>query len=188
MSPALLLAIAAACGGEEAGGGASVVTGADYAGPVGGAVELVPVGEADAESLFIAFREASWERRTGREWDDGTPTGAWARSVREGAVYLEESLTVPASVTAGSSAEGARVLSVGAREVWYGTFPDTVEIEVAAGPLAGTQVFAKGVGPIVLTLEGVGWELAGYGPAEPEEADGGADSGGGDTGGGDTVR
>lgn len=183
MTGVVLLALLVACGDDTAAGEAPVSTGLDYAGYVGTAVELIPVGEPDAEPLFIAFREASWERRTGREWEDGAPVGRWARSVQEGALYLESALTVPASVRDG--ADDARVVSTAPREVWYGTFPDTVEVEIAAGPLAGTQVFAKGVGPIALTLEGVGWELAGYGPAEPEEADGGADSGG-DTGAGDT--
>jgi len=179
-----------ACGPDKGTASAPEVASSVYAGAVGMSFAFIPAGQPDADTLFVAVREEAWERRIGREWDDAAAVGRWSRSFGEDGLALDGVVVLPGTVTVGSTSGAATVTAEGARAVWYGTFPDTVAVQVAEGPLTGEQVFARDIGPIQLTVDGAVWELATYGEAEPEEPvdTGETGSGGdtGDTGGGDT--
>ena len=75
---------------------------------------------------------------------------------------MGQQLLLPKRVDEGEAQDGATVVSVAEREVWYGIFPTVATVEVESGEWAGEHAFAAGVGPILLTINGVRWELAGY--------------------------
>jgi hypothetical protein len=172
-----------ACGPDKGTPSAPDVASSVYAGAVGTSFAFIPAGQPDADMLFVAVRDEAWEVRIGLEWDDAAAVGRWARSFGEDGLALDGVVVLPGTVAVGSTSGAATVTADGARTVWYGTFPETVAVEVAEGSLAGEHVFARDIGPIQLTVDGAVWELATYGEAEPEEpADTGDTGSGGDTG------
>lgn len=153
----MLLLLLAACGpkdGEGTTGGAA----ADYASPPGAVLDLVPAGQGKSGQVStLSVTDATWD------WEDPQgQTSSWPWAVGADGLSVNGELILPARTGPGSSGAGVSVTDNGATEVYYGTFDDTVTVEIDAGSFAGTAVFARGLGPIVLTLSGVPMELAYY--------------------------
>jgi hypothetical protein len=125
--------------------------------------ELIPEGLPDEPPALLrtAPDQSAWTLRLGERWADAAPAGEWTLSKSDG-LRVGQQLLLPKRVKEGEAQDGVTVLSVGAREVWYGSFPTVATVEVASGDWAGEHAFAAGVGPILLTIDGVRWELAGY--------------------------
>ncbi|MCK6521233.1 hypothetical protein L6R49_07300 [Myxococcota bacterium] len=125
--------------------------------------ELIPEGLPDEVPglLRTAADQSTWTFRLGERWADATPAGEWTLSKADG-LRVAQQLLLPKRVKEGESQDGVTVVSVAEREVWYGIFPSVATVEVESGVWAGEHAFAAGVGPILLTIDGVRWELAGY--------------------------
>jgi hypothetical protein len=111
----------------------------------------------EGDTTTLALTETTWE------WED--PTGAassWPYQLDDRGLIVDLVQLLPPRVGTGSEAEGTRVTATGATEVYYGTFDDTVTVEVSDGSFAGTAVFASGLGPVRLTVAGVALELVYY--------------------------
>ena len=62
----------------------------------------------------------------------------------------------------GTTTEDVTVTALGEASAWYGTFEMAVTLDRTGGRLASEQIFARDIGPVVLTLDGFRWELASY--------------------------
>ncbi|MDP2309434.1 MAG: hypothetical protein Q8P18_25660 [Pseudomonadota bacterium] len=175
-----LLALLAACSTDSASTAGTSF--AAYAGDPGHLYELrapAPPGDtADtgasdtaasdtaappAPSRWLRVDEASWTLTEGATADVGATVGTWVTR-REGGLFVDEIRLLPDPVLAGKAADGATVRAIADWETRYGRFPDAAEIEIAGdgGAWAGTQVFARGVGPVFLTIDGAAWETVWY--------------------------
>lgn len=164
MRPAsALLVLCAGCGPQEDPEVNTSRAAADYAGPPLMHLDLVAPTDTAAAPVMLRVSEAqdSWETRVGDRWSDGTDSRTWAVSL-DGDLRVDDTLLLPARVSEGVVLESCTVTAVGEREVWYGLFPDVVSVQIAEGPFAGEQAFARDVGPILLTWSGEVWELASY--------------------------
>jgi hypothetical protein len=125
--------------------------------------ELVPEGLPDEPPALLrtAPDQSTWTLRLGERWADAAPAGEWTLSKADG-LRVGQQLLLPKRVKEGEAQDGVTVITVGEREVWYGIFPTVATVEVESGDWAGEHAFAAGVGPILLTIGGVRWELAGY--------------------------
>lgn len=151
----MMLLLLAACGGPDEG--SAGVDAAAYAGGPGRLVEFAdPADEAHVSQLTLVITETTWEFTN---LSGATLSVPW--TMEGGALLVDGQVLLPAKVQGGSSAQGATVTSVGAEEVYYGTFPDAAAVTVEGGDFAGEHAFARDVGPIRLTWSGV-WELAYY--------------------------
>lgn len=136
---------------ESTGGGAE-----EYAGPMGRLIEWAPVGTPEGDTVTLLVEHGLWTF----EGADGTLRQlAWV--LDEAGFAVEGTYLLPNRLAVGSSAEGVEVVATGAVDVWYGTFPDCVTVEVAAGDWAGTQVFARDIGLVAATWQG-SWEAVYY--------------------------
>lgn len=137
----------------------------DFAGPAGMHLEYVLQAEPEGTPLMLRIAETldGWETREGQRWADGTDSQTFVVSLEDG-LRVDDTLLLPALLQAGTTAEGVSVVSLGELEVWYGLFSEVASVEVAEGPWAGPQAFARDIGPILLTYSGETWELAGYEP------------------------
>lgn len=160
LAPPLMLL---ACEAQEAPIDASGEAFAAFIGEPDTQYELIPEGLPDELPALLrtAPDQSTWTLRLGERWADAAPAGEWTVSKSDG-LRVAQQLLLPKRVKEGESQDGVTVLSVGEREVWYGIFPTVATVEVDSGTFAGEQAFAAGVGPILLTLDGVRWELAGY--------------------------
>jgi hypothetical protein len=155
-APPLLLIVA--CAPQE---GPIDASGEGFAAFIG--APDIPEGLPDDPPALLrtAADQSTWTLRLGERWADATPAGEWALSKDDG-LRVAQQLLLPKRVKEGESQDGVTVLSVGEREVWYGVFPTVATVEVTSGAFAGEHAFAAGVGPILLTIDGARWELAGY--------------------------
>lgn len=133
-----------------------------WAGPAGTWLTLGPQGAPDSVPLMIHVEQDAWELRYGEPWRAATDAGAYAVTTDAVGYHVDDSLLLPAGLEVGSSAEGTTIVDQGEVEVWYGTFPDALTVEVGQGPFQGEAVLADGVGPILLRFSGRTWELWGY--------------------------
>lgn len=154
----MLLFLLLACG---EGAPTKAVPPGGYAPVEGSRFELVPVGFPDEAPWELRVEEGAWKMRIGDRWADATALGAWPYEADDGLI-VGESRLLPRTVEAGAQEEGATVESVDRGEVWYGTFDEVATVTIAAGDWAGEQRFARGVGPIFLTLGGEPRELVYY--------------------------
>lgn len=134
-----------------------------YAGPPGRSLEFVPSDAPDQTPLLLEVAEdgGAWETRWGARWADAEPRDTFV-VVREAGLFVAESQLLPEKISIGATGDGVELIDMDAHTVWYGTFDDTAIAAVELGRFAGEQVFAREIGPIRLTLDGVGWELAWY--------------------------
>lgn len=123
---------------------------ADFVGPAGLRVALAPADTPDDPPLQVVQTAEVWEVRLGSAWDDATPVASWPVQVGDALVVdttplLEAPIGAPEPV-----------------ETWYGKFPEGLVVEVPDGPFAGEWALAAGIGPVVLTLDGVRRECVTY--------------------------
>jgi hypothetical protein len=116
---------------------------------------------------WLRVDDAAWTLTEGDDVDTATLVATWALQL-DGGLTVDDTALLPDTVRAGASVGTATVRAIAPWETVYGTFADAAEVEVTGdGPWAGTHVFAKGVGPVFLTLraaEGASapWETAWY--------------------------
>jgi len=140
-------------------------TAADTAGDTGPGDTAAPV--TTGPTRWLRIDETSWTLSEGDDVDTATLVATWALTL-DGGLTVDDTPLLPDTVRAGATAGTATVRAIAPWETVYGTFADAAEIEVAGeGPWVGTHVFAKGIGPIFLTLraaEGASapWETAWY--------------------------
>ncbi|MDP6934686.1 MAG: hypothetical protein QGG40_17325 [Myxococcota bacterium] len=149
-----------ACKGDDTVEGAGEAW-TNYVSPEGTYLELAPEDLPDGTPLLVSVDADSWQIREGTEWDDALHV-AVHQVTSDAGLWVDEDQILPARLTEGETGEGVEVTHTGDFEVWYGTFPDTVQVEVAEGTWAGTQVFAPGLGLIHSTYLGEVWELTYY--------------------------
>lgn len=154
-----MILLLAACSGGEAEPLWSLE---DWGGPAGAFYELIPLDAPDSVPLLVQVSADSWELRYGDNWRTAQDQGEAARQVGGQGYVVGSSMLLPAGLEVGSSAQGTTIEASGEREVWYGTFPDVLSVEVGEGEFSGPAAFAAGVGPILLSFGGREWELAGY--------------------------
>lgn len=157
----LILAVLAACGEEAADPTAVDRTAAEFTPPAGLMLEYVPPGQGSGDVRWIHAAADTWEVRDGADWDTAAAVATWSVAL-DGGLRVEDSLVLPSGFREGDSFDNGRVVALGERAVWYGTFPDVVTVELTGGPLEGTVALAAGVGPIAIGEGGWGWELASY--------------------------
>lgn len=123
---------------------------ADYAGEVGVAILLQAQDDTASEPVELRTSATTWEARLGPSWEEAEVLGVWP-------VVREPSLVLDGEVLLAPPIEKSEEL-----EVRYGTFPDVVRANVRRGPFEGEWAFARGLGPIVATLDGVRRECMVY--------------------------
>jgi hypothetical protein len=149
-----------ACTGDEgpAGLGADA---RDYLAP-DAQYELIALDDTGSDSVWLLrVEEGTWTLREGERWRDAEELAAFEADTSDG-LRLDEARVLPPRLEAGAAFEGGSVEAVEATQVWYGLFETAVTVQLDEGRLAGRQVFAAGVGPIVLTVDGEERELALY--------------------------
>jgi hypothetical protein len=164
MRPALLpvLALLAACGPDDPYTAASGLHSGDYLPPVDSWLQYGPkVAPADGPFLMIEVGPDSWELRQGESWNDAPSTSSLPYDDSDG-LLLEGVRVLPGELSEGAEQDGVTVLTIGDEEVYYGTFSMAARCEVPAGDYAGEWIFAPGLGPIQLVIDGVSWELVYY--------------------------
>ncbi len=123
---------------------------ADYVGIAGTRIELAPAAAPDEVPLQLLIGEDSWTLRMGERWDDAEPVAGWKVTTKPALVVEGEellSMPLPDAVTF---------------TTWYGEFAESVHAAPNAGELAGEWVFARGIGPVVATVDSVRRECVFY--------------------------
>ena len=116
---------------------------------------------------WLRVDDAAWTLTEGDDVDTASLVATWAIQL-DGGLTVDDTALLPDTVRAGAAVGTATVRAIAPWETVYGTFADAAEVEVTGdGPWAGTHVFAKGVGPVFLTLraaEGASapWETVWY--------------------------
>jgi hypothetical protein len=157
----MIAALLLACGV----GGSPVLTGewaSDYIIPDGRYSEFGWAGEPSDSPMMLLAEGDEWSLRNGQTWNTATEHGPFTVSTEDG-LWLDEIRLLPYEVVIGTEQDGMEVTNRGEHTVYYGTFLQTVTVEIAEGNFAGVQVLAVGHGPIVLTWQDVTWELVYYG-------------------------
>ncbi len=147
-----------------AGGGNPQGTGehaTDYLPPEGHYSEYGWAGAPSDAPMMLLVDESSWILRNGETWNTATELGTFAIRTEDG-VWIGDTHLLPEQVELGLEEDGITVTDMGHHEVYYGIFDNTVTVEVDEGELAGEHTLAVDHGPIVLTWEGVTWELVYY--------------------------
>ena len=157
----LLVLLSMACSVEFVGGSGDLSI-LDWGGPPGAYLELAPQGMPDSPALLIEVGEDAWEIRYGSGWSGAQVLGMVDVRADSTGYAAGDSMLVPQPIEVGSTAEGSTITARGEVEVWYGTFPDAVEVDVGGGDFVGSAAFAPGVGPIRLDYQGKSWELVYY--------------------------
>ncbi len=150
-----------ACSGDEGPQG----LGGDYRDYLAPDAQYELVAREDSGAVeqvwLLRIEEGTWTLRDGDRWRDANDLAQFEQSTEEG-LRLDEYRILPERVEAGASFEGGHVEALEATQVWYGLFEAAVTVQLDEGPLAGRQVFAPGIGPIVLSFDGEERELALY--------------------------
>jgi hypothetical protein len=147
---AVVAAAALACG-DEAADASNQRRAVDYAGSPGTLLLFAPPDTPDdVLPLALLLGEGVWTTRLGADWEAGAHLGEYTYTL-DGPLVVDGVELVPA--------EPARAE---AATVYYGTFPDAVTTTVAEGNFAGRWIFARGLGPVRVAIEGVERELVYY--------------------------
>jgi len=152
-----LLACHKSSGSLKVGPGPTV---ADYAGDVATLLLFAPLGDPEGTPRMLRISEADWEFRAGDFWrkaDPGTPLVY----TMDTDLVVDGQTLLPEEVRVGGAAESATIIESGVYEGYYGTFPDTVTVEIKEGPWTGTAIFARDIGLIRYSNDG-DWELTYY--------------------------
>ena len=135
---------------DDAGLTGSSTRAEDFAGRVGTVYAFAPYETPDDTPLLLAMEAASWETRTGEQWDDATLVAVYSVEVGE-SLLVEGVELLPPSPEAGSVYAG-----------YYGTYEDAVLRTITEGTFMGQWVFARDLGPVHLTINSVELELVSY--------------------------
>ena len=112
--------------------------------------------------LLLTSTADAWELRIGDDrWNHAEPYLTWALDRGDG-FSVEGALLLPPVPAAGFDRDGLRVTDLGEVAVYGGTFSQAVSVERAAGAggVAGSFVFARDLGPVVITTDEGRWEAA----------------------------
>ena len=134
----------------------------DWGGPPGSWLTLAPVGAPDDEPLQIRIDDGLWDMRLGELWRTASEAQVAPVEVDSDGYWADDSLLLPAGLSKGDSAQGTTITSRGEVEVWYGSFPDALSVDIGSGAFAGEAAFVVEHGPIRLSWRGVDWELVSY--------------------------
>ena len=148
-----------ACKGDEAPPGSHLAS--SYALPAGVRLVFAPLDTPEGATETLGRSGPRWELRDGDDWDDGAVLDSFAVDDADG-IVVDGVLLLPAVFQKGTTEGGAKITGIGPHETWYGTFDDTVEVEVSSGRWEGTQRFAATLGPVTVTLDGLAWDLVSY--------------------------
>ena len=158
---ALGLLVACAPGSGGAGFGNNSPRIEDYAPPEGRHVELAEASalqfmELDNQLPVLMIREEDgrWWLREGEGWRFGEDVADYPVEI-DGGLWIAETEILPAPIAEATEGDGVRILGLGSLETWYGTFDNTVTVEVDEGDWAGEQVFARDIGLIRVTWRGI---------------------------------
>jgi len=146
-----------ACADEGAVPESSGAAPAAYAGPVGRILEYAGMGDPQGDTRFLAIQEGSWDWSASQ-----TDASTWITRLTDEGLWVDEAQVLPERLAAGARAPGVEVTAVGEAETWYGTFPDTVTVDVEEGVLAGPTIWARDIGPVLITVQGWSGELVYY--------------------------
>ncbi len=133
-----------------------------YVGEPGTYYELGPADDPNGLGWLLEATEGSWTMKEGETWISGTELFSVTAEASKNGLMVGSTQLLPDSVEEGSSGDGVTVVSRGEVTVYYGTFVDAVTVEVGSGDWAGTQVFARDIGPVLLTWQGTQRELRYY--------------------------
>ena len=133
----------------------------NYAGDLDTRLAFAPSGLPDDSPVWLQVSEADWELRVGDEWATAETLGVYERIVDDG-LWVDGVQMLPYRLVTGVVDDALEVVSLGEWETWYGTFPDTVEVSIDAPPFTGRWVFAAGIGPIAIAVDGESRELVYY--------------------------
>ena len=151
-----------ACAGEDGPGGDGGLGYSDFVPEPGWIAEYIPQDAPEVEPMHLHIGdEGGWQLRRGERWADAEVLGDW-EALDEGGYFVNGELVLPERLTAGEVTDGVTVVELGEVSAWYGTFEMGVIVDRQGGRLASEQVFARDLGPVVLTLDGFRWELAYY--------------------------
>lgn len=145
-------------------GGSDVATGewaVDYLPPDGRYAEYTWAGTPTDAPMMLLAEDGQWSLRNGSSWNAATELGPFEVSTTDG-LWLGGTRLLPEQVSYGGVADGLAITDMGQHEVYYGSFPSTASVSVEDGDFAGEHTLAVGHGPIVLTWQGVTWELIYY--------------------------
>jgi hypothetical protein len=146
---------------------------AGYAGPSGWLLQFAPPDDPSAGLWQLRAGASAWELRDGPRWATA-PVLVEAAVEREPGLVWDGVVLLPPDAAPGAQAGGTEVIGDGPLDVYYGRFPDVLEVSVGEGRFAGPWAFAFGVGPVRLTVDGATRELVYYEPSAPDAADSGA--------------
>jgi len=147
-----------------AGGPGAVATGewaVDYLPVDGRYSEYAWAGAPTDSPMMLLVEGDQWQLRNGATWNTSTELGPFTVSTDDG-LWLDDTRVLPEQVALGEEIDGLTLTGMGSADVYYGTFSSTVSVELEAGAFAGPHTLAVGHGPIVLTWQGVTWELIYY--------------------------
>ncbi len=149
-----------ACAPADSEGGAGFLA-EEYAGEASTRLAFAPSAVPDEAPVWLQIGESDWELRVGDEWATAEASAVYEMSVEEG-LWVDDVQMLPYRLVAGVVDDALEIVSLGEWETWYGRFPDTVEVSVAADPFTGRWVFAEGLGPIAIAIDGESRELVYY--------------------------
>lgn len=157
----MLLLLLACADGESPEGVGGIYYG-DFVPPPGWVAEYIPQDAPDEQPLLLHIdADGGWELRRGERWADAQVQGVW-QAVDDEGYWVNNELILPSTLTQGTTVDDVTVTGLGEATAWYGTFEMAVTLERNGGRLSSEQVFARDIGPVVLTLDGFRWELASY--------------------------
>ncbi len=133
----------------------------DYLPPEGRYHEYAWAGAPTDTPMMLLVEGDQWQLRNGQSWNTATELGPFTVTTDDG-LWLGDTQLLPQQVGLDSATEQVEVTDMGSAEVYYGTFSSSVSVEILAGDFLGPATLAVEHGPIVLTWQGVTWELVYY--------------------------
>ena len=132
----------------------------EYAGVEDSLLMYTPLGEPEGATKMLRISATEWEFRDGDFWRNA-PEGEHFDWGLEGGLTVGGVVLLPEDLTVGGTAEDATITESGSWEGWYGTFPETLTVNIASGAWTGTAVFARNIGMIRYSRGG-DWEMVYY--------------------------
>lgn len=156
---ASMLLLVGCKGGSEAD--PSFTAGA-FVPPDGRHQEYTPADDTAADPLMLRAEADEWTMVVGESWATGTEIGRFTVRADADGLWAADTLLLPDRVSVGATGEGVEVTAIEEHTTYYGTFDLAVTVEIESGAWAGTQVLARGFGPVTATLDGETWDLVYY--------------------------
>ena len=148
----MLIPLLLACVGEGGEDGTFGLAYADFVPAPGWIGEFIPQDAPELEPLLVHIDDdGGWELRRGERWADAEAQGSWQASQDDGYV-VNGDLLLPPQLVEGETTDDLTITALGEATAWYGTFEMAVTVDRESGRLATEQVFARDIGPVVLTL------------------------------------